>query len=115
MSAVDPITALTQAIYYLDRELAPSTKVRAFQRAIDIVADAGVVEIERRVHRGTIADLPGIGASTGAVITDAVLGRPSAYLDDLEQRSRVEVGDGADLLADQRGDCCKVDGRHLLL
>ena len=31
---MQPVDALNRAIYYLDRELAPSTKLRAFQRAI---------------------------------------------------------------------------------
>ncbi len=100
-----PVDALLAAVYYLDRELAPSNKVRAFLRAADVVRELGDEEIAARVHAGTLEDLDGIGPSTGAVITDAVLGRPSEYLADLDERSRIPEGEGADLRATLRGDC----------
>ena len=43
------VDALRRAIYYLDRELAPGQKVRAFSRAIDVVADLDPGELEQRV------------------------------------------------------------------
>ncbi|MDH3753094.1 MAG: PHP domain-containing protein [Acidimicrobiia bacterium] len=104
-TVMTPTEALRRAIYYLDRELAPSTKIRAFQRAIDVVEQVGPTEVAARAEANTLTELAGIGASTGSVITDAVLGRQSSYLADLDARSRVEVGAGAALLAALRGDC----------
>ena len=101
----DPVAALRQAIYYLDRELAPGQKVRAFQRAIDVVAGLPDGEVEARVAAGTLDELSGIGKSTGAVIEAAVRGEPSSYLADLERRSTVPLGEGATLRAALRGDC----------
>jgi putative hydrolase len=92
-------------VYLLDRSLAPSAKVRAFQRAARIVADLDDATLTARVTTSTLTDLDGIGPSTGSVITDAVLGRPGAYLANLEKHSTVTPGVGAELLAELRGDC----------
>jgi putative hydrolase len=62
-------------------------------------------ELEKRVHAGTLTELDGIGKSTGSVIEAAVLGEPSTYLSDLESRSEISIGEGADLRAGLRGDC----------
>jgi putative hydrolase len=99
------ITALRRAIYYLDRELAPRQKVRAFSRAIDVVESLDPGELEHRVGSGTLTDLDGIGASTGAVIAAAVRGEPSTYLDELEKRTRVPLGEGQELRELLKGDC----------
>ena len=57
---MDPSDALRRAIYYLDRELAPGNKVRAFQKALDIVENLGLDEIARRAEAGTLTELGGI-------------------------------------------------------
>ncbi len=102
---MDPITQLRRAIYYLDRELAPATKVRAFQRAIEVVNDVGPAEVERRVAAGTLTELAGIGASTGAVIAAAVRGEDGDYLRKLDERSRIEMQAGVAIRQALRGDC----------
>ena len=96
---------LTQAIYFLDRELAPGNKIRAFQKARNVVLDLDNGELAQRVSDNSVADLDGIGKSTGEVISAAVDGRPSTYLSDLDTRSRVPIGEGAELRAALRGDC----------
>ena len=65
-----PAEALSKAVYYLDRELAPSSKVRAFVRAGEIVTELGDDEVARRAEAGTLTELDGIGKSTAQVITD---------------------------------------------
>jgi putative hydrolase len=100
-----PVEALTQAIYYLDRELAPSSKVRAFVRAIDIVDTLGLAEIEHRANAGTLTELDGIGPSTSQLITEALLDKPGGYLAKLEKRSRIPVGAGEEVRAALKGDC----------
>ncbi len=102
---MDPITQLRRAIYFLDRELAPAQKVRAFQRAVEVVAEVGLAEIERRVADGTLTDLAGIGASTGAVISAAVRGEEGEYLRNLDERSRIDIPAGAPIRQALRGDC----------
>jgi putative hydrolase len=96
---------LTEAIRLLDRSLAPSQKVRAFSRARSIVEQLDPDELTRRATEGTLTELDGIGDSTGSVIADAVLGRPSAYLDRLERSTRIDPGAGTEVRAALRGDC----------
>lgn len=96
---------LTEAIRLLDRSLAPSQKVRAFSRAKDIVAEMDDAELLARCQASTLTELDGIRASTGSVITDAVLGRPSAYVERLAAETAIEVAEGAEILAALRGDC----------
>ena len=79
--------------------------MRAFQRAAAIVAELPEDELVARVDAGTLTQLDGIGASTGAVIADAVAERPNAYLDRLERDTRVEVGQGTTVLEALKGDC----------
>lgn len=102
---MDAVAALDRAIYFLDRQVAPREKVRAFKNARDAVISLGPAEVQRRVEAGTITDLPGIGKSTGAVITEAVLGIEEGYLVDLDRSSVVPLGNGAGLRSKLRGDC----------
>ena len=99
------VSALERAIYLLDRELAPSNKVRAFKKAIDVVSELDVDELATRVKAGTITELDGIGKSTGAVISEAVLDIEDGYLSSLDERSQIPLGLGGELRAQLRGDC----------
>lgn len=102
---MEPLAALTRAIHCLDRELAPPAKVRAFQRAAEVVRATSPAEIEARAAAGTLTELDGIGPSTAAVISEALAGIDDGYLAGLEERSRVPVGEGEAVLAALRGDC----------
>ena len=100
-----PSVALSLAIHYLDRELAPGPKVRAFQRALSVAENLGDAELSQRAAAGTLTDLDGVGPSTARVITEALAGIEDGYLAELEQRSRVPVGAGGPVLDRLRGDC----------
>lgn len=102
---MNPVAALRQAIYFLDRELAPANKARAFANAIDIIEDIESEELRRLVDTGELYDISGIGKSTGGVIADAVLDKESAYLAKLDERSKIDIGEGAELRAALKGDC----------
>ena len=97
--------ALSLAIHYLDRELAPGPKVRAFQRALEVAEAVGEAELAERASTGTLTDLEGVGPSTARVITEALAGIHDGYLVELEERSRVPVGAGGPVLERLRGDC----------
>jgi putative hydrolase len=99
------MAGLRRAIYYLDRELAPGAKVRAFQHAIDVVTDLDDADLVARVDERRLTELPGIGDSTAAVITAAVRDEPSAYLAKLDARSQISTDEGASLRAALKGDC----------
>ncbi len=102
---MDPLSALERVVHLLDRSLAPQPKVRAFQRAIDIVRSTEPGELEHLHRTGHLTDLPGIGSSTGSVIADALDGRPPRYLDGLEASTAIPVGEGGAIRAALRGDC----------
>ena len=102
---MQPSVALSLAIHYLDRELAPGPKVRAFQRALETVAERGEHEIGERAAAGTLTELDGIGPSTARVIAEALTGVTDGYLAELEIRSRVPIGVGGPVLERLRGDC----------
>lgn len=102
---MEPTDALKRALYLLDRELAPTGKIRAFKHALDVVNDLGPDLVRERALAGSLTDLDGIGSSTSAVITDAVHGVQDGYLSDLDLRSQIPIDQGADLRAAIRGDC----------
>jgi putative hydrolase len=102
---MEPRTALDRIVYLLDRDLAPSVKVRAFQRAAVIVDELGPEELARRVESGTLEELEGIGKSTGKVIAQAVQGDVPDYLVDLEATTVISPDEGTALREALRGDC----------
>ncbi|MGE3619033.1 MAG: PHP domain-containing protein [Acidimicrobiia bacterium] len=85
--------------------LAPTPKVRAFQRAREVLDEVGDQRIGDLHAQGRLRDLPGIGDATGTVIADALDGRVPDYLARLEEESAVPAGEGAEVRAALRGDC----------
>jgi putative hydrolase len=103
---VQPTEALEQIVYFLDRALAPSSKVRAFQNAAEVVREHGDDAIAEMVANGRLQDLPGIGPSTAKVITQALRGEVPEYLERIERESEIHVDDEALPYREAlRGDC----------
>ena len=102
---MQPSVALSLAVHYLDRELAPGPKVRAFQRALEVTEALSDAELAERAAAGTLTELDGVGPSTARVIAESFAGVDDGYLAQLEQRSRVPVGSGGPVLERLRGDC----------
>ena len=106
-SSIDTAAAaLRRAVYYLDRSLAPTPKVRAFRTALAVVEGLDDAELDRRLAEGSITELDGIGPSTGAVITEAFRDPgPKGYLAKLAASTALAAGEGAELRTRLRGDC----------
>ncbi len=100
-----PREALERVIYLLDRSLADGNKVRAYQRAIEIVDEVGDDELASLHQRGALTELAGIGKSTGTVIAQALEGATPKKLTELEESTTIVADEGADLRAALEGDC----------
>lgn len=103
--SMHPREALERVVYLLDRSLADGNKVRAYQRAIDIVDQVGDDELASLHERGALTELAGIGKSTGAVIAQALDGKVPKKIAELETSTAIEPDEGSELRAALKGDC----------
>ncbi|WP_331766396.1 PHP domain-containing protein [Embleya sp. NBC_00896] len=104
-SAPEPVAALERIAFLLERDQAPTYRVKAFRAAAVVIAELGPEELRRRIEHHTLRDLKGIGPKTADVIEQARAGTVPAYLADLEARFGPLTQGGETLLAAQRGDC----------
>ncbi len=95
---MDPLDALTEIAYLLERERASRYKSKAFRAAADVVAGLS----PEQLRAPGLGDRPGIGASSLTVIRQALDGRVPDYLADL--RARTGAVRNSELRAMLRGD-----------
>lgn len=102
---MDPVEALNEIGFWLERELAPSFKVRAFRTAAAAISQLDPDDVRQRAHDGRLKSMKGIGARSFEVISQAVDGRVPDYLQKLRERNAQPLANGgADLHAALRGD-----------
>lgn len=107
MEAYDagPVAALRRIAFLLERGRADTYKVKAYRAAAAAILPLSEDQLRERVAAGTLTELPGVGASTATVITEALAGAVPQRLAAAEREHGGPLaGAGTDLRARLRGD-----------
>ena len=102
--SIGPVEALERIAYLMERSRSATPKVKAFRKAAATLRAMSHADVAARVGSGTLTSLPGIGASTGAVITQAVNGERPTRLVEMEAEAGPLATGGEDLRELLRGD-----------
>ena len=101
----EPADALRRIAFLLERSRAGTYRVKAFRGAAATVQATDPQELRSRAHAGTLADLPGIGKATEAVVREALAGGTPTYLASLEEQAAEPLTEGGEAVrAALRGD-----------
>lgn len=79
---MDPVAALREVAFWMERARAESHRVKAYRRAADVVSELSAEQRDLRQRTGSWTDLPGIGPKTAGVIAASFVGVPK-HLEEL--------------------------------
>jgi putative hydrolase len=103
--SVDPIEALSEIAFWLERERAETRRVEAYRRAAGALAALPDGELERRVADKTLTEVSMVGPSTSAVVIEAASGKVPRKLAELRDRGDGPLAEGGERLRSAlRGD-----------
>lgn len=102
---MDPVAALEEVAFLLERDRASAFKSKAFRKAAEAIRGLSPEEVADRVADGRLKRMPGIGDSSLAVIAEAVAGGVPERLAALRASAGLSpTGEVAGLRAELRGD-----------
>jgi putative hydrolase len=105
MGDVNPVEALRETAFWLERERASSYRVEAFRKAAAALSGLSPEEVAERAGTGALARMKGLGPRTTTVVEQALADEVPAYLADLRERNTEPLAaEGAELRALLRGD-----------
>jgi len=102
---VTPVDALRRIALLLERSRAGTYRIQAFRAAAAVVAGVGEAELAGLDADDRLTELPGVGASTASVVSQAVRGELPAYLQGLQDKAIGPLAPGGEeMYAAVRGD-----------
>ena len=101
---MNPVTALREIGYLLERSRADTYRVRAYRGAADVVERMSEAERIEHTRERTWNKVPGVGPKTALVISQAVAGEVPEYLQRLRDEKQPLVPGGRGLRAAVKGD-----------
>jgi putative hydrolase len=91
---VDPVDALNEIAYLLERERASEFKSKAFRTAAIVLAGIPADQRKAQVDSGELKKTKGIGGTTYEVVVEALDGRLPQYLVDARERAAAPLTSG---------------------
>ena len=101
---MDPVAALEQIAFYLERTQEPTYRVRAYRKAAWALAALGPEDVRRRAAAGTLTGVDEVGPKTAQVAVEALDAGVPAYLERLQAEARPLATGGEEVRAALRGD-----------
>ncbi|HEX4058090.1 MAG TPA: PHP domain-containing protein [Galbitalea sp.] len=102
---MDPVEALNEIAYLLERERASEFKTKAFRGAALVLAGIPASEWQARVDSGELKKTKGIGGTTYEVVVEALAGEVPAYLVSARERGAAPLTTGGEhILPKLKGD-----------
>lgn len=100
----DPVAALREIAFWMERDRAQTHRVKAYRRAADVVAELSDADFDRYRESGAWQELSGIGPKTAAVIEQACTGAVPRRLAELRSAAKPIAPAGGEVRALLRGD-----------
>lgn len=101
---MNPVDALREIGFLLERGRSETHRVKAYRRAADLVAEMDAAERDRHAAADDWKSVAGIGPKTALVIAQASAGRVPDYLQQLRDEKRPLIAGGERLRSLIKGD-----------